>query len=190
MSGFLQWLNEADTNLFLLLNGIHNDIFDTVMYWASNKWIWIPLYAWILFRLIRTERKNIIRILIFAVLLITASDQLSSNVIKPLVERPRPCHEAAIADKVHLVKNYCGGKFGFVSSHAANAFALLTFLLLIFKGKDKRMTQLLLTWAILVSYSRIYLGVHYPGDILCGALLGVLLGKIFAEINFRINTKL
>ena len=185
MSGILSWLSEADTNLFLALNGMHSDFFDTVMYWVSNRWIWIPFYALIFFRLMRIDRKNIFRILIAAVLLITVSDQLSSGVIKKSVERPRPCHEAAIAEQVHLVKNYCGGKFGFVSSHAANCFALLTFLFLILKGKDRRMMQLVFIWAVVVSYSRIYLGVHYPGDVICGGLSGALLGKIFSLIYFR-----
>lgn len=181
----LIWLSELDTTLFLALNGLHNSFFDSVMYWASNRWIWIPFYAWIFFRLVRIDRKNIFCILIFSVLLIAASDQIS-GLIKNSVERPRPCHETAIAEKVHLVKNHCGGKFGFVSSHATNCFALLAFLFLIIKGKDKRLTQVLLTWAIIVSYSRIYLGVHYPGDIICGALLGALLGKIFSVIYFRL----
>lgn len=181
----LTWLSELDTNLFLALNGLHNSFFDSVMYWASNKWIWIPFYAWIFFQIIRIDRKNIFRILIFSVLLIAASDQLS-GLIKNSTERPRPCHEVAIAEKVHLVNNHCGGKFGFVSSHAANSFALLTFLFLILKGKDKRLIKLTLTWALLVSYSRIYLGAHYPGDIIGGALLGALLGQLFSMIYFRL----
>ena len=190
MSAMLQRLMEADTDLFLFLNGIHSGFFDTVMYWASNKWIWIPFYAWILSRLIRLYQKDIVRIIVFAGLLIAASDQLSTNVLKNYVERPRPCHEAALAAKVHLVKNYCGGEFGFVSSHAANSFALASFLFFLIKRKDKKLIQLLLVWAVIVSYSRIYLGVHYPGDVICGAMLGVLLGKIFSMIYFRFEVKL
>lgn len=189
MNAFLQWLNQADTDLFLLLNGMHSNFFDTVFYWVSNKWIWIPFYAWILFRLIQAEKKNITRIILFVILLIAASDQLSAHVIKNFVERLRPCHEAAIASQVHLVNNYCGGEFGFVSSHAANSFALLTLLFLLLKGRDKKLVRLLLTWAIIVSYSRIYLGVHYPGDVISGALLGVALAKIFSEIYLRFNLK-
>ena len=192
MSSIFQWLMEADTNLFLLLNGMHSSFFYTVMYWASNKWIWIPFYAWIFFRLRHIYQKDIVRIVLLIFFLVTASDQISTNIIKNFIARPRPCHEAALAEKVHLVKNYCGGEFGFVSSHAANSFALLTSLFFLLKRKDKKLIQLLLTWAIIVSYSRIYLGVHYPGDVICGALLGALLGKIFSEIYFRLtlNTKL
>jgi undecaprenyl-diphosphatase len=173
MTGIFEWLNEADTNLFLLLNGMHSSFFDTVFYWASNKWIWIPFYAWLLFRWLKIDKKNVLRFLVFAALLVTTSDQLS-GLIKKSAERPRPCHEAAIADKVHLVNNHCGGKFGFVSSHASNCFALLTFLFLLLKGRDKTAIRVLLAWAIIVSYSRIYLGVHY--------------GKIFSFLYFRIAT--
>ncbi|MBK5284310.1 MAG: phosphatase PAP2 family protein [Bacteroidia bacterium] len=190
MNGFIQWLIQADTNLFLAVNGLHSTFLDTVMYWASNRWIWIPLYAWILFRLVKFDGKKIFRIILFVALLITASDQLSSSVIKKFVERPRPCHETSLEGKVHIVNNYCGGEFGFVSSHATNCFALLSFLFLLTRRKEKLMIKLLLAWAIIVSYSRIYLGVHYPGDVICGALLGIFLGGIFSMIYFRIGTKL
>jgi len=190
MNGFFQWLIHADINLFLTLNGFHNTFFDTIMYWVSNRWIWIPLYVWIFFRLTRLYEKKVIRIILFIILFITASDQISSRVIKNFVERPRPCHEAALEGRVHIVNNYCGGEFGFVSSHAANCFALLSFLFLLTRKKEKLMIKILLAWAIIVSYSRIYLGVHYPGDIICGALSGIFIGSIFSMIYFRIGTKL
>src|SRR5260221_7431630 len=126
MMNFLRWLMEADTNLFLVLNRIHSEFFDSVMYWASNRWIWIPLYAWIFFRLLRLDAKKNFTAVLFIAALIAASDQLSTNVVKKFVERPRPCHEAALEGKIHLINNYCGGEFGFVSSHASNCFALFT----------------------------------------------------------------
>jgi len=187
MDAFFEWLVAADEKLFLLLNSIHNSFFDSVMYWASSRWLWIPFYAWILYRIYKLFGKKTITILGLTVLLIAASDQLSSNVIKDAVERPRPCHEASLQGKVHLVNNHCGGAFGFVSSHAANCFALLSFLFLLARSKDKRLIQLLAAWAILVSYSRIYLGVHYPGDVIAGAVLGIMLGKIFSMIYFRLQ---
>ena len=185
MTSFFYWLMEADTNLFLALNGIHNSFFDTIMYWASNRWIWIPLYAWIFFRLMLLYKKKFFTVVFFVAAVVAASDQVSTNSIKKFIERPRPCHETALEGKVHLVNNYCGGEFGFVSSHASNCFALFTFLFFLLGKKEKRMLQLLLAWAVLVSYSRIYLGVHYPGDVICGAMLGALLGKIFSIIYFR-----
>jgi undecaprenyl-diphosphatase len=190
MSDFLSRLNEIDSTLFLLLNGMHNQFFDYVMFWASNRWIWIPFYAWLLFRIYKLFGKKTITVIVLTALLITASDQLSSNVIKNVVQRPRPCHEASLEGKVHLVNNYCGGPFGFVSSHAANCFALLSFLFLLVRSRDRLLMLLLAAWAILVSYSRIYLGAHYPGDVICGAMLGFILGTIFSIIYFKTQKKL
>lgn len=189
MSNILDWLAEADSKLFLLLNGMHNNFFDVVMYWASDRWIWIPFYAWILYRIYKLLGKKILTVIIATALMITVSDQLSTSVIKDAVQRPRPCHEASLEGKVHLVNNYCGGQYGFVSSHAANCFALVSFLFFLVRSKDKLLIRLLVTWALLVSYSRIYLGVHYPGDVICGAFLGIILGKIFSIIYFKIERK-
>jgi undecaprenyl-diphosphatase len=185
MNDVLTRINEIDSTLFLLLNSMHNHFFDYVMYWASNRWIWIPFYAWMLYRIYKLFGKKTITIVVLTALLITASDQLSSNAIKNVVQRIRPCHEAALQGKVHLVNNYCGGQFGFVSSHAANCFALLAFLFLLVRSRDKLLLLLLAAWAIVVSYSRIYLGVHYPGDVLGGAVLGIILGILFSIIYFK-----
>ncbi len=92
--------------------------------------------------------------------------------------RLRPCHDPSIAADVHLVNGYCGGMYGFVSAHASNAFALYSFLFFLFRKKNKKLQRIILGWAILVSYSRIYLGAHFPGDVFGGALLGFMLGFI------------
>ncbi|SRR5258706_2341456 len=189
MNGIMGWLLEVDSKLFLLLNAMHNSFFDPVMYWASNRWIWIPFYAWLLYRIYKLFGKKVFTVMVLFTLLVVSSDQLSSHIIKDIVKRPRPCHEAALVGKVHLVGEYCGGQYGFVSSHATNCFALLSFLFLLVRSRDKLLIRLLITWAILVSYSRIYLGVHYPGDVICGAILGMILGKIFSIIYFRFEKR-
>jgi len=172
-------LKNIDTEVFLFLNGFHNSFWDFVMYWMSNKLIWVPLYALLIYLIIRKYKQKSIWILLFVALLIAASDQFSVF-IKNWVERPRPCHDENIGQLVHLVKNHCGGSFGFFSSHASNSFALAVFLPAFLRNKIRYFTTIALLWATLVSYSRIYLGVHYPGDVLAGAIFGAGFGYLFA----------
>lgn len=174
----LEELLQADTDAFLFLNGFHNDFFDFIMYWLSNKYIMIPLYAVFIALIIKFYKKRTILILLFILILITLTDQISSSIIKVLFERLRPCHEPTLDGLVHIVNGKCGGDYGFVSSHAANVFSIAFFLSCIFREKIKYFAIFIFSWAALISYSRIYLGVHYPGDVICGGLLGVGLGYI------------
>ena len=190
------WL-ELDKQSTLYLNSLHHHSLDKVMVFISNKPSWYPLYAILIGLIIFKERKKCWLILLNIALLITLSDRISSGLIKPLAMRLRPCHEALMYPFLHLPDG-CGGSYGFVSSHAANVFAISIFLFFYF-NKNK-WTYLLFFWAALVSYSRIYLGAHYLGDILGGALLGAGLGwlvyrsylvfyqKIFQSPNI-FNTK-
>jgi undecaprenyl-diphosphatase len=171
-------LNDWDTSLFLLLNGKHSGFFDVVMYWASDKLFWVPFYMWLFFMVYRNFNDRVLYILLFTAILITLSDQAASGLLKPLVQRLRPCHNPLIAHLVHLSSKGCGGQYGFVSSHAANAFALATYLGLLFYNIRRWLTWLMFGWAFLVGYSRIYVGVHYPGDVIVAAAIGILLGII------------
>ena len=181
MSNILNTLNQWDAELFLCLNGAHNNFWDFVMYWASDKIIWIPVYLLFLFLLWRKFREKIWIILVFAALLIFLSDQISVHLFKDVFQRLRPCHEPELMAWVHLVDGKCGGSFGFYSSHASNIWAVAVFVLSMLGNRNILLIIPILIWATLISYSRIYLGVHYPGDVLAGTLAGSFLGWMIAR---------
>lgn len=179
----LEFLQHIDEKIFFAINGWHNPFFDKIMWCISAKYTWLPLYAVTLIWLIYKYRQKSYIYLIFLVLLIIAADQCSVHLFKNVFERYRPTHNPDISQFVHIVNGYKGGKYGFISSHAANSFAFVSFLIPLFKKKWP--VVLLAFWVIIVSYSRIYLGVHYPFDILAGAAFGCLLGYIFYKaMNF------
>ncbi|MEE4178555.1 MAG: phosphatase PAP2 family protein [Bacteroides sp.] len=171
----MDFLLELDKEIFLFLNDLHNGFFDQVMFYISEKWAWIPLYVLLLFLVFRRYRWNGFVVLLMVVVLVTLSDQLSV-LMKNTFMRLRPCHEPDLEGLVHIVRGRCGGKFSFVSSHATNTFALATFMSYLLGDKLRWMVPLMFTYSGLNAYSRIYLGVHYPGDVIFGALLGVLIG--------------
>ena len=185
----IESLTNIDISITLYLNGLHNSFFDAIMLFISGKFSWIPLYLVLLFFAYK-KSENIKIFLFFLVsiaLLITMADQSSVHLFKNVFERLRPCHCEQIRNSIHIVNNHCGGQFGFVSSHATNTFALAIFMSLFFKNKV--VSLLLIIWAIIVAYSRIYLGVHYFGDVLGGAILGgviaVLVYYIFRKIILK-----
>lgn len=170
----LDKLIQMDIDLFLFLNGIHSESWDKIMCFVSGKLSWAPLYAVFLFFIIRNYKWHSITIILLIVLTITLADQISVKAFKFVFERLRPCHNPNISHLVHIVNNKCGGQFGFVSSHASNSFAVAMFLHLLFK--TRWFSWFIFAWAALVSYSRVYLGVHYPADITGGAILGMIIG--------------
>jgi len=144
------------------------------MYAISGSIIWIPLYLAIIIYLGKTYRRKFLILLLFIILAVTLADQFSVQLFKNVFHRLRPCHEPSLQGLVHLVKGKCGGLYGFVSSHASNSFnvALLSLMLI----RNRWYTVLIILWALVIGYSRVYLGVHYPGDVICGSILGALIG--------------
>jgi len=185
----LTYLLELDREALLFINSINSPLWDTIMFWITYKWTWAPLYILFVIVLIYRERSyRVIFTIIFAALVVTFCDQLAVFV-RGVVERPRPTHEPELANLLHLVTNpfsgnpVRGGQFGFFSAHAANSFGAAAYLTKQFK--NYKWTVFLFSWAAIVSYSRMYLGVHYPLDIICGALTGVLIGITCSVLKDR-----
>ncbi|WP_321331009.1 phosphatase PAP2 family protein [uncultured Bacteroides sp.] len=185
----IEYLNSLDTRLFLFLNCKHDAFFDFVMYWLSDKLIWIPMYFIIAFFIVKRYRIKGLVMLLLVALLITLCDQTASHLLKNLVQRLRPSHEPALAGLVHLSRAGAGGLYGFVSSHAANTFGLATFLWFVLDKKFIILKYWLFIWAALVSYSRIYNGVHYFGDVFVAAFLGAFFGWAVSKIYFYYEIK-
>lgn len=173
------WLADLDARLLLIVNGAHSPFFDAVMWCISGRWIWVPFYivlTYMLFRRFSWKRATLCLITIG--LIILAADQTCASLIRPEVCRLRPANlNNPLSHLVHVVNGYRGGRYGFPSCHAANTFALAMFMSLVFR--NKRFTVMMFSWAIVVSYSRMYLGVHYFGDLFCGASVGSLFAVLF-----------
>lgn len=169
-------LDKLDKTIFLLLNSFNSPFWDRIMWIISGKLTWVPLYLAIIFLLSKQYRRKMMVLIPVIILAVVISDQLSVHAFKEVFMRLRPCHEPALEGMVHIVNGKCGGKFGFVSSHAANSFSVAVISLLLVRRRWYSVT--IISWATIVGYSRIYLGVHYPGDVICGAILGAITGYL------------
>lgn len=176
---FILWLSDIDARLLLIVNGAHSPFFDSVMWCISGRWIWVPFYAvlaYLLFRRMSWKRASICLVTIG--LIILAADQTCATLIRPEIGRLRPANlNNPLSSFVHVVNGYRGGRCGFPSCHAANTFALAVFMSLVIR--HKWFTVMMFSWAFIVSYSRMYLGVHYFGDLFCGATIGSLFAVLF-----------
>lgn len=178
----LEKLISFDRSLFLGLNGIHAAWLDPVMYWMSDPLLWLPFFIILLYLVIRTFKWKTLTILAAVAVMITVSDQMS-NLVKHDVKRLRPSNDPGLSASIHLVKGYRGGEYGYYSAHASNTFAVAVFLIILFQKRYRYIYLFLIGWAALMTYTRIYLGVHYPLDILSGAIIGSLLGWFAGRIT-------
>lgn len=176
----MDYIIEKDKQLLLFLHHLGSEKWDFLWLCITNKWFSIPVYALLLgLCLFRFKAKRTFIILIFIGLMILCCDQLA-NVFKHGFQRLRPCHDPEIINSIRKV--ICGGSYGYFSAHAANSFALATFFFQLLKPYYKGIYALFI-WAILVSYSRIYLAVHFPGDVITGAFFGVIFGILFFKLH-------
>lgn len=176
-------LQTADARAMVLLNFNGGTVADRFFYGYSQMKTWLPLVTVLAgYTLVWHQgswRDRLLLLVIIAAML-TFTDQLSSGIIKPLAARPRPSHNLVLAPMLHYVNGYHGGHYGFVSGHATNICCLVTFLSYIYRNKIMR--AVLVLFAVTICYSRIYLGVHYLGDILCGALLGITVARLVITV--------
>ncbi len=180
----MEYLKSLDSELFLALNSWHNSFFDPIMYWLSDKLIWLPMYLLIIFLIVRRYKIQGLIMVLFIGIVIALCDQTASGLLKNMVQRLRPSHDPALMSLVHLSKAGAGGLYGFASSHAANVFGLATFLYFVLDHKFRILKYWMFVWATLVAYSRIYNGVHYPGDVLAGIFIGSCWGFLMSKAYF------
>ena len=184
----LEKILEFERSAFLWLNGNQNPFWDSFMWLYTGQVVWIPLILLLLFILFyKTDWKESVFILLSIVLIVVLCDQFSSNICKPYFMRFRPTHHPEFKDYVNIVNDYRGGKYGFISGHASNAFGYAVFSLLLFRYR--LYTIMVLFWSTLMAYSRIYLGVHFISDIVPGALSGILLGFLVYKLYVAVRRK-
>lgn len=184
----IQQLMQYDKDAFLAINGSDSIFWDGFMWVYTNTLIWIPLALVLLYVIFKNNRlKEALFIMLMITLVIVICDRVSSGVFKPIFKRFRPAQDPELMYLVDIINGYRGGRYGFISSHAANTFGLFAFTSLLFRKREFSIA--FFCWAVISCYSRIYLGVHYLGDVVCGAILGLFTGTIIYLIYQYIHKR-
>lgn len=187
----MEYLLNLDESIFILINrNWQNTFFDGLLPYWRNKYFWLPAYLVLSLFLYTKIGKNSLWLFLFLGLTVAASDLTSSFLIKESIERIRPCNDPVFMKNVFL-RAPCGSGYSFTSSHAANHFAIATFLILVFGQRLKKWRYVLLFWAISIGFAQIYVGVHYPLDVVFGFIVGGIIGNLTAyfyrQFSFSVN---
>ena len=186
--GLIEKIEQIDRQLLFAINGSNSPLFDSIMWWVSKPVFGIPFYLLFVFLLYKSFGwKNTFFLVLCAGLAVGLADLSAKYLFKEMFERFRPSQNLEIKEQLHYVNNYHGGMYGFVSSHAANMFSIAMLIGLWLKKKIRYSLHFLLIWAAIIGYSRIYLGVHYPTDVVCGALLGMLIAILMYKVIIRVK---
>lgn len=184
LPGWLDWLIKADQELFLLLNTEYtHPVLDAVYPWFREGNAWMPLYLFIIVFALINFRHKAFTFILFAVLTVVLTDQISSSLVKPFFERPRPCRDPYLMNQIRMLLNGCSGGYSFTSSHATNHFGFAVYIYLTLGDIIGKWKYVFLVWAAAIAYGQVYVGVHYPLDIIFGAILGSIIG--FATAYFH-----
>jgi membrane-associated phospholipid phosphatase len=184
LSGLFDWLIKADQELFLLLNTVCTHPFlDAVYPWFREGNTWMPLYLFIIVLALVNFKQKAFAFILFAVLTVVLTDQLSSSLIKPFFERPRPCRDPYLMNQIRMLLNGCSGGYSFTSSHATNHFGFAIYIMFTLSNIIGKWKYAFLIWAAAIAYGQVYVGVHYPLDIFFGALLGGFIGFVTAYFH-------
>ncbi|WP_051417151.1 phosphatase PAP2 family protein [Sediminibacterium salmoneum] len=174
---WVQKVIKADQELFLLLNkGYTNSFLDSLYPWYREGNTWVPFYLFLVVFAILNFGKKAFPFILFAVVTIVLTDQISSSMVKPFFERPRPCRDPLLMNQIRMLLNRCSGGYSFTSSHATNHFGFAVYLFVTIGSLIGKWKYFLLFWAATIAYGQVYVGVHYPLDIFFGALLGAFIG--------------
>ena len=191
LSGWMDWLIKADQELFLLLNTVYTHPYlDAIYPWFREGNTWMPLYLFIIVLALINFKHKAFAFILFAVLTVVLTDQISSSLIKPFFERPRPCSDPLLMNQIRLLLNGCSGGYSFTSSHATNHFGFAVYIFLTLGNIIGKWKYAFLLWAAAIAYGQVYVGVHYPLDIFFGALLGSFIGWLTAYFHNKTSDKI